>query len=373
MFYAIPEITTRAWEPVNAIFGVAKFLKWLSEENPDAHIVVANDVGKTFRSEIFPAYKWTRDRMPDNLRSQIEGVFTFFQAAGINVLSKEGYEADDIVGSLSYEHQNDDYQIVIISSDKDLCQFVRDGHVHIYDAMKRKFMKEKDVIEKFWVPAHQVCDYLAIVWDSSDNIPGIAGFGPKKAVDLLTKYLTLEWIYENISDLTPKMQWILEEQKENAFLSQKLASIVTDIEVDTSLATATNMREQLWKVEVVDFYKKYEFKSLIPTDQRLTQKELSKSIIQEIKTFSEAHNFLENLPTSEKLYFALWSDGKVVLSSWKNEALIDLTHVDISNEVLNLFDKEKFQIIWYDIKEDIKHLINFQKPLIWNEGQEKLF
>ncbi len=87
--------------------------------------------------------------MPDNLRSQIEGVFTFFQAAGINVLSKEGYEADDIVGSLSYEHQNDDYQIVIISSDKDLCQFVRDGHVHIYDAMKRKFMKEKDVIEKF--------------------------------------------------------------------------------------------------------------------------------------------------------------------------------------------------------------------------------
>lgn len=85
-----------------------------------------------------------------------------------------------------------DYQFVIISSDKDLCQFVQDGHVHIYDAMKQKFMKEKDVLEKFGVPTQQVRDYLAIVGDSSDNIPGIAGFGPKKATDLLSKYGTLE-------------------------------------------------------------------------------------------------------------------------------------------------------------------------------------
>lgn len=132
--------------------------------------------------------------MPDNLRSQIDGVFALFEAAGIQILSQEGYEADDLIGSIVTERSNGwtDYQFVIISSDKDLCQFIRDGHVHIYDAMKQKFMKEKDVLEKFGVPVAQVRDYLAIVGDSSDNIPGIAGFGPKKAEELLSKYSTLE-------------------------------------------------------------------------------------------------------------------------------------------------------------------------------------
>jgi len=101
--------------------------------------------------------------MPDNLHSQIEGVFSIFDAAGITVLAREGYEADDIIGSIAHKYENNGHQVVIISSDKDLCQFVRDGHVHIYDAMKRKFMKESDVAQKFGVPAHQVRDYLAIV------------------------------------------------------------------------------------------------------------------------------------------------------------------------------------------------------------------
>jgi DNA polymerase-1 len=101
--------------------------------------------------------------MPDNLRTQIEGVFSLFDTAGIPTITREGYEADDIIGSIACEHQGDEYQIVIISSDKDLCQFVRDGHVHIFDAMKRKFMKEADVLEKFAVPVNQVRDYLAIV------------------------------------------------------------------------------------------------------------------------------------------------------------------------------------------------------------------
>ena len=151
MFYAIPEMHTRDGRVVNAIFGVAKFLKSLSDENPHASIVVATDVGQSFRATEYSEYKAQRDRMPDNLRSQIDGVFALFQAAGIQILSQEGYEADDIIGSIVTERSNGwmDYQFVIISSDKDLCQFVQDGHVHIYDAMKQKFMKEKDVIEKF--------------------------------------------------------------------------------------------------------------------------------------------------------------------------------------------------------------------------------
>ena len=194
MFYAIPEMHTRSGEVVNAIFGVAKFLKSLSDEHPTDAIIIATDVGQSFRAKEYSEYKAQRDRMPDNLRSQIDGVFSLFEAAGIQILSQEGYEADDLIGSLVTERSNGwtDYQFVIISSDKDLCQFVRDGHIHIYDAMKQKFMKEKDVLEKFGVPVTQVRDYLAIVGDSSDNIPGIAGFGPKKAGELLSKYGTLE-------------------------------------------------------------------------------------------------------------------------------------------------------------------------------------
>ena len=142
---------------------MAKFLKGIADENPDAAMVVTTDVGRSFREEIYTEYKAQRDRMPDNLRSQIEGVFALFTAADIMVLSRPGYEADDVIGSIAHQHENNEYQVVIVSSDKDLCQFVRDGHVHIYDAMKRKFLKERDVTEKFGVPAHQVCDYLAIV------------------------------------------------------------------------------------------------------------------------------------------------------------------------------------------------------------------
>lgn len=149
MFYAIPEMNTREGKPVNAIFGVAKFLKSLADENPEAAMVVATDVGESFRAKEYSEYKAQRDRMPDNLRSQIDGVFSLFSTLGITVLAREGYEADDIIGSLVHDHESDEYQVVIISSDKDLCQFVRDGKVHIYDAMKRKFMREVDVKEKF--------------------------------------------------------------------------------------------------------------------------------------------------------------------------------------------------------------------------------
>jgi DNA polymerase-1 len=106
MFYAIPEMTTRDGMPVNAIFGVAKFLKGLADENPNAALLVATDVGQSFRSDLYPEYKAQRDRMPDNLRSQIEGVFSLFDAAGITVLALEGYEADDIIGSIAHKYEN---------------------------------------------------------------------------------------------------------------------------------------------------------------------------------------------------------------------------------------------------------------------------
>lgn len=120
------------------------------------------------------------------------------------------------------------------------------------------------------MPVHQVRDYLAIVGDASDNIPGISGFGPKKAVDLLEKYNTLEGIYEHLSDLTEKMQATLQGEKENAFLSKKLATIVTDLEIEDF--GFSSFRETLERNEYIDLLKSYEFKSLIPVSAREEKK-----------------------------------------------------------------------------------------------------
>lgn len=374
MFYAIPEMTTRTGEYVNAIFGVAKFLKSLASENPDATMVVATDVGKSFRADIFGEYKWTRERMPDNLKSQIVGVFELFSTAGILTISREWYEADDIIGTIAHQHNNDDYQIVVVSSDKDLCQFVRDGHVHIFDAMKQKFMKESDVIEKFGVPVHQVCDYLAIVGDTSDNIPGISGFGPKKAVDLLTKYGTLEGIYENLVDLTPKMQEVLIAQKDNAFLSQKLARIITDLDIP-ALPEAP-FAPGILQVEYIELMKQYEFRSLIPMAHQLPKKELAQFKVEPIDTLA----WLENLElilrwdtSEEAIILSTDSYGKIVIGFLGYIYSIDSKKVDTSEFIDYIIESEK-KIVGFDLKTNLKQLLQIQKPLQNEvEGQWRLF
>lgn len=374
MFYALPEMTTRDGRHVNAIFWVAKFLRSLAEENPFATLIVATDVGQSFRANLYTEYKATRDRMPDNLRSQIDWVFSLFEASGIQVLSHEWYEADDIIGTIAHNHSHSEYQVVIISSDKDLCQFVRDGEVHIYDAMKRKFMKRADVMEKFWVPPEQVRDYLAIVGDSSDNIPGISWFGPKKAVDLLTRYTNLEWIYEHIDDLTAKMQEVLEKERENAFLSQELARIKTDISID-SIEYAP-FAPGLQNHTYIELLKWYEFKALLPKEAPKSVNLPELQVIQ-IETISDLDTFLseilahitEPLSLSSDSFggvFCFWFLGKIYR--------IESTRVDMTDFVQSLFDSD-ILLVGYRLKEDVKHLQSLIKnPLeIASEGQGKLF
>lgn len=374
MFYAIPEMHTRDGKVVNAIFWVAKFLRALTDENPGSSIVVATDVGQSFRATEYTEYKAQRDRMPDNLRSQIDGVFALFSAAGIQILSKEGYEADDIIGSIVTERSNGwtDYQFVIISSDKDLCQFVRDGHIHIYDAMKRKFMKEKDVLEKFSVPVHQVRDYLAIVWDSSDNIPGIVGFGPKKAEDLLGKYGTLEEVYNHIDELSPKVQETLVNQKENAFLSQKLATIITDLEVSLHLTEADTLQAHITRSEYIDILRGYEFRSLLPRDEVTMVKSLEKKKSIEILSLKWLDELLERIKTVWKCTLSTDTDT-LVLSSAGEMYIIHTNLVDSCDFISWLLESD-IEISGYDLKADYKRLLAIQKPLQKvSEGQGMLF
>jgi DNA polymerase I len=301
--------------------------------------------------------------MPDNLRSQIDGVFALFDAGGIQVLSREGYEADDIIGSITHRYENNGRQVIVISSDKDLCQFVRDGHVHIYDAMKRKFMKESDVLEKFWVPVHQVRDYLAIVGDASDNIPGISGFGPKKAQDLLQKFDTLEGIYDHLDELPEKMKMTLIEQKENAFLSQKLATIITDLHIgdlpDRSFVPGIETDDY------IALLRQYEFRSLIPEGHLAPQKEAQKIDTIQIDTVDKLETLQEKIETdSPKKPIIISTDisGKIVIGYADDIYTVDSRAVDCSVFVTYLLESG-IELVGYDLKTDIKRLVAIQKPL----------
>lgn len=370
MFYAIPEMHTREGMQVNAIFGVAKFLKWLAEENPNAFLVVATDLGSSFREGFFSEYKGTRDRMPDNLRSQIDGVFELFSSANIQIIGKEWYEADDVMGSIAVQNTRGEYQVVIISSDKDLCQFVRDDFVHIYDAMKRKFMREKDVLEKFWVPTHQVCDYLAIVGDTADNIPWIAGFWPKKTADLLNKYHSLEKIYENLEDFTPKMRESLKKSKDEAFLSQKLATIITDLEIWP--IQKEKFSEKILQDSYLEVLKKYEFKSLLPKEflDEVPKLEIPS---EEIQALDEYEKYLEKWKSFDSfLGISLDSQRKIYISYNAKVYILDSKKIDVYDLIDAILDW-KIKVTSYDIKALFLQLWNMKHPIQIQSQQESLF
>ncbi len=168
---------------------MAKILSGFHEsEKPDCLVLVMDSREPNFRAKIYPEYKATRDRMPDDLRAQEAVFYELFASLGIPTIAIGGFEADDIIGTLATRLSQDvQNSVYIVSGDKDLYQFVGEN-VAVYDTMKRVVARRKEAVEKFGVPPERVVDYLAIVGDSSDNIPGIPGFGPKKAEALISEF-----------------------------------------------------------------------------------------------------------------------------------------------------------------------------------------
>jgi hypothetical protein len=176
-----------------------------------------------------------------------------------------GYEADDIIGTLAVKHRDNMERVLIVSSDKDLFQFIG-RHVYVYDAMKDRLYDEEEAVKKFEVHPAQIVDYLALIGDTSDNIPGVKGIGPKTAVTLLEKYDTLDNIIAHVGELSPKLQAMIGDGK-TAKHSQFLAQIKTDVPFDID---AMNFRREtsdiIYTPALIEFLKKYEFRSLLPGD-----------------------------------------------------------------------------------------------------------
>ena len=267
-FYAVPPFTGPEGQPVNAVFGLAKILLGFSQyEKPDYLAVVMDSREQNFRAKIYAEYKATRDRMPDDLRSQEALFYDLLEALGVPVFALGGYEADDIIGTfVTKMGQDPDNDVYIVSGDKDLYQFVGD-RIAVYDTMKSITARRKEAVEKFGVPPERVVDYLAIVGDSSDNIPGIPGFGPKKAEALISEFGSLEDIYDHLGNVSEKMRQTLEASREVAFLSKKLATIDTAVPLDFDLESFRFHPNDFATDTAKAFFRKLNFKSLLPAEE----------------------------------------------------------------------------------------------------------
>ncbi|MFA5916771.1 MAG: 5'-3' exonuclease H3TH domain-containing protein [Candidatus Gracilibacteria bacterium] len=286
MFFAIPNFTTKNGKQVNAIFGVAKFfMQDLVRDNPDYLVFIRDARGENFRHQIYSEYKATRDRMPDNLRTQVDDINDMVSLFHMDVIEVPMVEADDVIATLATKLSKDkSNQIFILSGDKDLYSLVSDN-VKIYDTIKKDTFDIEKTTLKFGVKPEMIIDYLAINGDSSDNIPGINGIGPKKAVPLINKIGTVEDIYNFIDSgnthedeeinkiLSGKTLEKITEAREIAFLSKKLATIKKDVDLGGfNLEHYKFYEDALLNDKIVELFKKYEFNSLLPNNERQVQK-----------------------------------------------------------------------------------------------------
>ncbi len=235
-FYAIRILNNSRGLPTNAVYGfLSMSVKLLRDVQPDYMVYCYDRETPSFRKEIFEDYKSNRRETPELLIPQIPYIKKLTELMGIAGVDKENYEADDVIGSLTNFGLQNQLEVVIVSGDKDFAQLVNEK-VTLFDTMKDKQYGVQGVIEKWGVYPHQFIDYLAITGDSSDNIPGVKGIGPKGAQVLLEKFKTLDGIYENINLIkNPSQKEKLVKSRGNAYLSQKLVKIVKDLDLVKSL------------------------------------------------------------------------------------------------------------------------------------------
>jgi len=234
-FHALPQLVSSKGQATGAIKGVISMIRKLIAEYPDSHIAVVFDAkGKSFRNEIYKDYKANRPPMPDDLRSQIEPIHNIIRLMGLPILIVDDVEADDVIGTLATQATEKKMDVLVSTGDKDMAQLVT-PHVTLINTMTDTLMNESGVIEKFGVRADQIIDYLALVGDTSDNIPGVPKCGPKTAVKWLQAFESLDGVMENAESVKGKVGEYLRDSLEFLPMSYQLATIKKDLELESSV------------------------------------------------------------------------------------------------------------------------------------------
>ncbi|ARF47962.1 MULTISPECIES: DNA polymerase I [Pantoea] len=264
-YHAFPPLTNSAGEPTGAMYGVLNMLKSLLVQYSPTHVAVVFDAkGKTFRDELFEHYKSHRPPMPDDLRSQIEPLHEMVRAMGLPLLAVSGVEADDVIGTLALEAEKKGYSVLISTGDKDMAQLVTPA-ITLINTMTNTILGPEEVEQKYGVPPALIIDFLAMMGDSSDNIPGVPGVGEKTAQALLQGLGGMQSIYDNldkVADLSFRgaktMATKLEQNREVAFLSYQLATIKTDVALDQPCEALTVGEPDIQALQAL--FSRYEFR-----------------------------------------------------------------------------------------------------------------
>ena len=259
-FHALPNLSNSKGEPTGALHGVLNMIAKLVREQPQAKVIVVFDApGKTFRDEIYADYKATRPPMPDELRSQVEPILDAVQAMGLPLLRVEGVEADDVIGTFCQTGTDAGKTILVSTGDKDLAQLVNDD-VTLVNTMDDSRLDRDAVKKKFDVWPEQIVDYLALVGDTSDNIPGVPKVGPKTAAKWLNEYDSVDGIIEHAEDIGGKIGESLRDNIDQLRLSRELARIRTDCDLPLTLDDIEKTEANIDRLR--EIYSRYDLRAL---------------------------------------------------------------------------------------------------------------
>ncbi|KGT91387.1 DNA polymerase I [Enterobacter cancerogenus] len=336
-YHAFPPLTNSAGEPTGAMYGVLNMLKSLLMQYQPSHVAVVFDAkGKTFRDELFEHYKSHRPPMPDDLRAQIEPLHEMVKAMGLPLLAVTGVEADDVIGTLALEAEKQGRAVLISTGDKDMAQLVTPG-ITLINTMTNTVLGPEEVEQKYGVPPSLIIDFLAMMGDSSDNIPGVPGVGEKTAQALLQGLGGMQSIYDNldkVADLSFRgaktMAAKLEQNREVAFLSYQLATIKTDVELELGCEQLTVNEPDVEKLQ--NLFGRYEFKRWISDLQDGTWLQGKKSNVQAQKSLAT-----EPVAAVAETASVLSSDGYVTIL---DEATFDEWLQKLKKAELFAFDLE---------------------------------
>lgn len=297
-------LTTSKGQPTGAVYAfVNSLIKIINEEKPDYIGIVFDAPEKTFRHKIYEEYKATREAMPEELVSQLPLMFKIIEAMNIPVIIKPGYEADDIIGTLAKKASAKGLKVFIVAGDKDFMQLLNDN-IYLYKTSTAKkdieILSKKDVQEKLGIAPEQVTDYLGLVGDTSDNIPGIKGIGPAKAVPLLKKWGLLEKIIQNANRIeNDKIAKMIKEGGEKAFLSKLLATIKTDAPIEVKLEDLKSKKVN--EKALIKLFEELEFFSLIKSFKKNITEEKPKKNYKSLSTVNEVQELTTILKSTELL------------------------------------------------------------------------
>ncbi len=406
-YHSLPPLTRSDKVPVGAVYGFTNMLIKLLASLHVSHAAVVFDAGsKTFRHDIFPDYKANRPPCPEDLIPQFPIVRQAAESLNLSILEKTGFEADDIIATIAKKSAKEGFEVLIVSSDKDLMQLI-DDNISMYDAMKNKIITAKEVEEKFFVAPSKVLDVLALMGDASDNIPGVKGIGPKTAAELILEFGNLENLLARTSEIKQeKRRQMLEGGIEKAKLSKILASLKEDVEVGISLSDLEVKAIEPHKL--IAFLEDQGFRSLVERVKKefnlsdiviekkgnLEEKKVKKTNFTQIKKIEILNQEIANEVYEKAILnglatIDLYQENFLTISTTKNNSeILEIFFVEIaksSNANLDLFSFEEnknvdqgfiykllekilsedsIKKIFFDFKDSAKKLLNILQDQI---------